>query len=114
MKDMSNYRETAKRDWVVTIALIIILMTGLSVGVILLLPDFWYLFIVVAAGSLVLLVRWHNRNFAFRCRNCGHEFGISAMRNFFSPHGIDESGGWKYLKCPHCQRRTRARVIKKI
>ena len=71
-------------------------------------------FLLLALGSLYILVRWHNQTFGYRCKNCGHEFEISTFRNFISPHGIDMLGGWKYLKCPQCGSRTRARVIRKI
>lgn len=66
--------------------------------------------LVVAAG-LYLLVRWHTRNFKYRCGECGREFTISAGRNFVSPHWPTRCGGRKYLKCSQCGRKTWAAVI---
>lgn len=66
--------------------------------------------VAVVAGVLLLLL-WHVRNFAYRCRRCGNEFTISAPLDFISPHGLWFDGGWKLLRCPRCRRWTRARVI---
>lgn len=69
--------------------------------------------LVLVVGSLSLLVGWHARTFAYRCRNCGHEFEISPWTDLISPHGPSKEGGWKYLRCPKCRQRTRATVITK-
>jgi DNA-directed RNA polymerase subunit RPC12/RpoP len=111
---MSGYRETNKSDWIITIILLvfyIVLVIAISVW---LAPQYMILSILLGAIGLLLLVLWHNRTFAYRCSSCGNEFEISALLNFFSPHGIDNEGGWKYLKCPSCKIWRRARVIKKL
>ncbi len=69
--------------------------------------------LVAVVGGLALLVTWHARNFAFRCRRCGNEFAISAALDFVSPHGLWLDGGWKLLRCPRCRHWTRARVIRR-
>jgi hypothetical protein len=69
--------------------------------------------LVVAAVALLLIVGWHARTFAYRCRNCGDEFAISPLKDFWSPHGWWFDGGWKLLGCPRCHRWTRASVIRK-
>ncbi len=69
--------------------------------------------LVLAVGALLLVVTWHTRTFAYRCRNCDNEFAISAPLDFISPHAFDFSGGWKLLRCPRCGRWTRAHVIRK-
>jgi DNA-directed RNA polymerase subunit RPC12/RpoP len=76
-------------------------------------PSGWYIgliIIVIAVGILFLLVRWHARNFAYRCPECGQEFEISTFTDFISPHG----GGKKYLRCPRCQKRSWANEMEKI
>jgi len=79
-------------------------------------PDLWivWLFVygIVFIFSLFLLIRWHTNNFSYRCSRCDHEFRISFVTNLISPHGPNKTGGWKYLKCPQCQKRTRAAIIR--
>lgn len=70
-----------------------------------------FVVLVVLVGGLPFLVVWHARTFAYRCRNCGHEFEISPWVDLISPHGLGKEGGWKYLRCPKCGQRTRAAVI---
>jgi DNA-directed RNA polymerase subunit RPC12/RpoP len=67
----------------------------------------------IAASALFLLVRWHARTYAYRCRNCSDEFEISTLRDLVSPHGLGLGGGWQLLRCPRCGRWTRASVIRK-
>ena len=73
---------------------------------------FLVLAMLIVAG-LLLTVGWHTRMFAYRCRICGHEFEVSFWTDLFSPHWPSRDGGWKYLKCPACRRRTKAIVIEK-
>jgi len=70
-----------------------------------------FVVLVVLVGGLPFLVVWHARTYAYRCRNCGHEFEISPWVDLISPHGLGKEGGWKYLRCPKCGQRTRAMVI---
>ncbi|MFU8773543.1 MAG: hypothetical protein ACNA8H_14135 [Anaerolineales bacterium] len=111
---MSDYRNTQKKDWMITAGLLMLFISLLVVGAIWLVPQYFILFLVLGIASIILLVLWHNRTFAYRCSNCENEFEISALVNFLSPHGIDKEGGWKYLKCPKCKTRNRARVIARV
>jgi DNA-directed RNA polymerase subunit RPC12/RpoP len=61
-------------------------------------------------ACLVLLVTWHARVFCYECRKCSRRFRISPLTDFIHPHGLDRTGGWKYLRCPYCGARTRARI----
>ena len=105
-----RYEELRRGDWVRVIAYIAIFI---FVGVIttasfLLLPNYFHIWLILVIGGLVLFVRWHVRNFAYRCQKCGHKFEISTITYFISPHGP----GWKYLKCPKCHRRSKATKIR--
>jgi DNA-directed RNA polymerase subunit RPC12/RpoP len=62
--------------------------------------------------GVVILIRWHSRNYGYKCVKCGHEFAISTFVNCISPHGPSMKGGWKLLKCPECGKWSRASVLK--
>lgn len=68
----------------------------------------WIALVVV---GLLLLVRWHARTFAYRCGHCDNEFQVSPWTDFVSPHWPTREGGWKWLRCPRCGRRTRATIV---
>ena len=67
---------------------------------------------VIVVGGALLLIRWHARNPAYRCRACHHEFEISVLTDAITLRGTG-GGGWMYPKCPQCGKRTRARVLRK-
>jgi len=107
---MTKYKKPAKRDWIRIIVYIAVFVGVITIGAIFLLPTYFYIWLILVIGGLLLFVRWHVKNFAYRCLRCGHEFEISIFIYFISPHGP----GWKYLKCPKCHERSRATMIKRI
>lgn len=108
-----KYQEITKEDWIKTTIYIAIFIAVITIGAIFLLPADLYVWFIILAGSLFLLVRWHAKNFAYRCFKCGNEFEISIFTDFISPHGLGKGGGWKYLKCPRCHQRSKAIIIKR-
>lgn len=86
-------------------------------GAILLPQKLTFIWAGIAVIGLFLLVHWHNKSFGYRCDNCGHEFQISLLINFISPHGAGSGKrglrGWKLLRCPECKKFSRATVIEK-
>lgn len=109
------YREPTLGDQARTGLYLIVYVAVLTVGAFILMPKgasgsaAWAVIVVIGA---FLLIRWHARNTAYRCRDCHHEFEISVVTDAVSPHGTG-GGGWKYLKCPQCGKRTRARVLRR-
>ncbi len=111
------YQHTTERDWqrtalylaagmlIIITAAIFLFAINRVIGALV-----WF---VVVGVVLALLVSWHTRTYAYRCKECGEEFEISPVTNFVSPQGFDKHGGWKYLKCPRCQKHERAVVLKK-
>jgi len=99
-----------RKDWVKIIGFITALIVVIIIGAIFLIPTYFYIWLILTFGGMVLFIIWHVKNFAYRCARCGHEFEISILTYFISPHGP----GWKYLKCPECQKRSRAILIKKV
>lgn len=110
---MSHYRDTHKKEWYITTTHLVIFILLLAISLPFLLPDFAVLIRLVGAVSLLALVFWHVRAFAYRCSSCQHKFKISLLRNITALHGIDSEGEWKYLECPQCGDWNRARVLKK-
>lgn len=111
---MKNYREPTKTDLIWTIVYISLFLGAVLIGEIISVqvkpPAGAGICVILSAGALFLLVRWHARTFAYRCAKCGHEFEVSAFVDLISPQGID----WKFLKCPDCRKRSRAAVIGKV
>jgi hypothetical protein len=92
-------KETTKGDCVKTLRYIALFVAVLIIGAISLLPSYPYIWLLLVALSLFLLVRWHASTFAYQCSNCGHEFEISTLTDFVSPQGLSKRGGWAKLSC---------------
>lgn len=67
--------------------------------------------VLIFGVGLLMLVRWHAGFTGYRCRHCEYEFGISTFTDLTSPQGTGPGGSWKYVRCPQCDRRSRARVL---
>jgi len=91
---------------------IFLFLVGISIGASFFNRGYWWVGSAVVVASLILIVRWHAKNFFYICSKCGEEFKISTVMDFISPHGLSKSGGWKYLKCPKCKKWSRAKIIK--
>ena len=115
MKPTNNkYQDPTRKDWISGIALLLIYLIVIGVGALLLIPKYWYWWLILMVVSTILLIIKQNRNYACRCRECGHEFEVSFLTNLISPHGVDKEGSWQGVKCPNCEKRAKATVIKVI
>lgn len=114
---MNKYKETTRSDSVRTLIYISIFLGVVVIGAVFLAPvnpPAGAVWIILSAGALFLLVRWHALTFEYQCAKCGHEFEVSALVDLISPQGIGRNGGWKYLKCPECMWWSRAAEIRKV
>ncbi len=93
-----------------------IILIGVFIILLWLFSDIWLVWLVILMGiivfSIILLVNWHRQNFTYKCEFCEYEFRISFLLDLLSPHGPNRKGGWKYLKCPKCNKRSKVAVIK--
>jgi DNA-directed RNA polymerase subunit RPC12/RpoP len=111
---MPTYRKPKSSDWTKSL-----LFTGIYVAAILitaffLLVAYWYVWVAIVGGGLLMLVLWHKKSTAYHCPRCGNEFELSFLTDFFSPHGVTkDGGGWMYLKCPRCKARTKMEILVK-
>ena len=111
---MSKYRKPKRSDWTKSLLIISIYVAVISITAFVLLLTYWYIWLVIVAGGLVLLVLWHKQSTAYRCPICGNVFKTSFLTDFFSPHGVTKEGdGWTYLKCPRCKNRSKMEVLVK-
>ena len=110
-----DYRKPTRSDWRRTAVCLGIYVAAIGAGAFFLMPTgpagalAWAVLVI---GGAFVLVRWDAKSTAYRCRNCGHEFEISILTDAISPHGPG-GGGWKYLRCPRCGKRTRTEILLK-
>jgi len=104
----NRYLEVTKNDWYGTAQVLFAFIAIVMISSVSLLPEHWYLWLIVIAGSLALLVAWHAKNFAYLCPGCGEVFEISALDDFLGPNGVNK----KYLRCPKCGKRAWADILR--
>ena len=109
-----KFEDPTWRDWVSGITLIVIFLVVIGIGGFLLIPDYWYVWLMLVIAGTLLLTLNQTRNYACRCRDCGHEFSINFLTNLTSPHGIDKKGSWLWLKCPSCEIKGKVSVIRVV
>lgn len=115
MKPSQNrYQNPTSKEWISGFAFLLAYLLTIGLGAVFLVPKHWYWWLLIMVVSTVLLVIKQNRNYACRCRECGHEFEVSFLTNLISPHGVDKEGSWQWVKCPGCEKRAKASVIKVI
>ena len=110
---MPTYRRPKRSDWSKSLIFIGVYVAVISVTAFYLLLIYWYLWITLVAGGLIILVLWHTKSTVYHCPICGSEFEISVLTDFLSPHGVTKNGGWLYLKCPFCSNRSKMQVLVK-
>lgn len=103
-----KYGKTVKGDWYRAVFVLFLFIIVIVLSSVLLLPDYWYLWLLVVITGTLMLVIWHTKNFAYRCPKCGEIFEISTMENLLGPNGLNK----KYLKCPKCGKRSWAEILR--
>ena len=111
-QEKSRYEDPTPRDWVIGIGLIVIFLVVIGIGAYFLIPDHIIWWLVLIVSGVLLLTFNQNRNYALRCRVCGHEFEISFLKNLISPHGIDKEESWLWVRCPDCGEKGKVSVIR--
>jgi uncharacterized C2H2 Zn-finger protein len=111
---MMKYKEPTSKDYTQSIVFILIFIFVIAVGAFLLLPKYWYLWLLLVIGGLMLLVNWHKKKTVYSCPNCDHVYQISFLTDLLAPHGIDRDGAWLLLRCPSCKKRSKSKVLKKL
>ncbi|MBI5021844.1 MAG: hypothetical protein HZB59_10450 [Ignavibacteriales bacterium] len=103
---MDSDTEHTNAGWKNIVIRILLVTTTLAISAYLMALILWPVgfiawLIIGVGGMLFFIVRQHARNTVYRCVDCGNEFKISALIDFFSPHTPNS----KYLNCPKCNER---------
>jgi hypothetical protein len=111
---MDKCTEVSRADWVIAAIHLSLYIGALVTGAVLLIRMGWPLgliawVVIIAGGGMFLLITWHARNLAYRCRACHHESEISVLGDLISPNVTKG----KYPKCPGCHRRVWTEALKK-
>ena len=106
--DKTRYWEITRSDWYGTFQVLFAFIAVIMVSSVFLLASYWYLWTMIIAGVLVLLVVWHAKNFSYLCPRCGEVFEVSKLEDFISPNGMNK----KYLRCPRCGKRAWTEVLR--
>ena len=103
-----KYWEVTKKDWYRTTLILLVFIATLGFFSVLMLPDYWYFWLLIVVAGMALLVAWHAENFAYICPKYGAVFEISGLKDFLGPNSITK----KYLKCPKCKKRAWAEILR--
>jgi predicted RNA-binding Zn-ribbon protein involved in translation (DUF1610 family) len=101
-------------DYWRSILYILTFLVVITVSAIWLMPDFWYVWLLIVAIGTGALVAWHRGATVYRCPNCDYVYEISFWKDLFAPHGVDKDGAWLLLRCPNCGERKKTRVLKRV
>ena len=112
-----RFREPTAQDRRTATLVVVGFLVGVTAtsGLVFLLdqPDGLLAWLGIVLVSTILLAWWNSAHSGYRCLHCGHEFSISTLIELVSPHGSG-IGGWKYVRCPRCDRKTRAKALVRI
>lgn len=78
-----------------------------------LLPDYWYLWLILTLIVLMRLITWMSRKQDYECAKCKTRFSKEKRRFSFAPKPADLYGNEKTLKCPNCGSRDVALINEK-
>ena len=101
-----------KRELRISVAMIISIAAIIVPISILLLLEYWYIWLIVLVCLLVAVGFFAASKDFYQCPSCRKAFKISALQDFFAPHGITRNSNgqlfdWKLLKCHQCKKREK-------
>ena len=102
----------SKQELKQSIAYIAIIAGIIAVSSLLLTTHFWFLWPIIVGATLITIGIFFGSKAFYQCPCCIKPFKISAIQDFFAPHGISrgkkgEINEWKLLKCPSCSKREK-------
>ena len=85
---MTERAPISKRELKTSIAVITLLIAGIFVSSTLLATPYWFLWPIIAACLLIAVGYFCASKYSYKCPNCKKAFKITALQDFFAPHGI--------------------------
>jgi DNA-directed RNA polymerase subunit RPC12/RpoP len=82
------------------------------VAAILLLPDYWYLFAIIAIIAAYRIVLMYRKRTVYKCNKCGNLFS-HAKRSTLRPQPSDLYDDTKEIRCPRCKSTSVAKLSKR-
>lgn len=106
-----------KKELKRSLVAIAIIAAALSLSFLVFLTHYWFVWPAILIIILVTIGYFAASKHSYQCPSCSQEFKITAIQDFFAPHGIskDPNGElyeWKLLKCPNCKKRQKCYRVK--
>jgi len=71
--------------------------------------DLWYVWLLLLAVGVVLIVVSITDRYDYECQKCHAKYKLGIKGIIASKHGRDANGSWAISRCPHCRAVTKAR-----
>lgn len=108
---MAKYRRPVSRDRLIILGAVALCIGMVTISVLILMSGgYQYMWVLAIMVTLCLLVRGQVGLTANQCTGCGHEFAVGVVTDSVRRDGPGGDGGYRYLKCPGCGRRSRLSI----
>jgi hypothetical protein len=109
---MVEQTSISKRELKTSVALIALIVGVITLSSLLLFTQYWFVWPAILVSLLLVVGYFAASKNLYQCPSCNKAFKITAVQDFFAPHGIkkDSNGQlleWKLLKCPQCGKRVK-------
>jgi hypothetical protein len=109
---MIKQEPISKKELKKSVYLIGLIVGILVVSSLLLFTQYWFVWPAIIVVVLIIVGYFFASKNFYKCPSCENEFKITALQDFFAPHGLtkDSNGQlfeWKLLKCPKCNKREK-------
>ena len=102
----------SKRELKTSITLITLIVGVIALSSLLLITQYWFVWPAIIVCLLVAVGYFTASKNLYLCPSCSKAFTITALQDFFAPHGIAKASNgqlleWKLLKCLNCKTRKK-------
>jgi len=116
---VARFIERSSYDWWGTIWKLALFLGVVIVAITVVYPwrGFFPTILLILAGTW-MLVSLMSRRTGYVCGKCGRAFQVPTTVNFFTTSAVGKNPdgtyySYKSLTCPHCGKRTKARLVKR-